>query len=304
MISYDGEITKVQMTTEGFGTNPAGDGTAYTEGPWLTKRGDMYYLLYAANGIPENIAYSTSSSPTGPWTYRGVIMPTEGRSFTNHCGVVDYKGHSYFAYHNGALEGGNGFQRSAAVEEFTYNPDGTFPTITMSEAGPAQLAYVNPFEKHEAEMMSWSQGIETEACSAGGLDVANIENGDYVKVSGVDFADGADTFTAGVASATQGGTIEIHLDKVDGTLAGTCQVPSTNGWQTWTEVTCDVSVSGVHDVYFVYKGGSGYLFNVDWWQFAGSTPSYAVGDVNNDGIINVVDLGLVYRQCRRRSCGC
>lgn len=295
MISYDGEITKVQMTTESFGTDPAGDGTAYTEGPWLTKRGDLYYLLYAANGIPENIAYSTAPTPTGPWTYRGVIMPTEGRSFTNHCGVVDYKGHSYFAYHNGALEGGNGFQRSAAVEEFTYNPDGTFPTIKMTEAGPAQLEYVDPFQKQEAEMMSWSQGIETETCSAGGLDVANIENGDYVKVSGVDFGDGADTFTASIASATQGGTIEIRLDSVDGTLAGTCQVPATNGWQTWKEVSCDVSVSGLHDVYFVYQGGSGYLFNVDWWQFAGaggSFDTYAAGDVDHDGAVDVFDLAL------------
>lgn len=45
----------------------------YEEGPWLTKRGNLYYLMYAAGGVPEHISYSTSSSPTGPWTYRGNI---------------------------------------------------------------------------------------------------------------------------------------------------------------------------------------------------------------------------------------
>ena len=65
MISYSGSITKVDMTAEGFGTKADG-GRMYVEGPWFYKRGDMYYLLYAANGIPENIAYSTAPSPTGP----------------------------------------------------------------------------------------------------------------------------------------------------------------------------------------------------------------------------------------------
>jgi len=122
MISYDKTvgIVKVPLTEEGFGKR-YGDpdrATLYEEGPWLYKRNDTYYLIYAASGIPENIAYSTSDSPTGPWTFRGIIMPTEGRSFTNHPGVVDYKGKTYFFYHNGALPGGSGFTRSVCVEEF------------------------------------------------------------------------------------------------------------------------------------------------------------------------------------------
>ena len=251
MISYSGDIVKVPIDTNSFGTSPSGEGTSYTEGPWFYKRDNLYYLLYAANQIPENIAYSTSSSPTGPWTYRGVIMPTEGRSFTNHCGVVDYQGKSYFAYHNGALEGGSGFDRSVCIEEFSYNLDGTFPTIKMSEKGPAQIQLLNPFIRQEAETICWEQGIETEACSAGGRNIANIENGDYVKVSGVDFGDGADKFTASVSSATSGGNIEIHLDSTDGKLIGTCAVPSTDGWQNWKEVSCDIeNASGEHDLYY------------------------------------------------------
>lgn len=276
MISYSGEIQKVDMNPEGFGSGEGANdrtGTIYTEGPWFYRRGSLYYMLYAAAGIPECIAYSTSTSPTGPWSYRGVIMPKgeQGAAFTNHCGVCDYKGHSYFFYHNQRLPGGGGFDRSVAVEEFTYNSDGTFPTIQMTNDGPEQLEALNPYVRVEAETICWESGIETEVCSAGGMNVANIENGDYVKVSGVDFGDGATGFTASVASAQNGGKIEIHLDQPDGPLVGTCAVAGTGGWQTWQEVSCDISgASNVHDVFFQYTGGSGFLFNVDWWQFSGN----------------------------------
>lgn len=275
MISYSGEIQKVDMS-QGFGKSNDPDsrtGALYTEGPWFYKRGELYYMLYAAEGIPENISYSTSTSPTGPWTYRGVIMPKgeNGAAFTNHCGVIDYKGHSYFFYHNQRLPGGGGFNRSVAVEEFSYQNDGSFPTIKMSNDGPEQLESVNPYVRNEAEMICFESGIETETCSNGGMNVANIENGDYVKVSGIDFGDGAETFTASVASATDGGKIEIHLDSVTGPVAGTLTVPSTDGWQKWKEVSCSVSGAvGEHDVYFRYSGGDGFLFNVDWWQFGSS----------------------------------
>ena len=107
----------------------------------------------------------------------------------------------------------------------------------------------------------------TETCSAGGLDVGNIEKGDYIKVKGVDFGNGANKFTASVASATEGGTIEIHTDSVSGPIIGTCKVSNTGGWQQWQEITSSVNVKGEHDLYFVFNGGDGYLLNMDWWKF-------------------------------------
>lgn len=278
MISYSGEIQKVDMSS-GFGKSNDSEsrtGALYTEGPWFYKRGNMYYMLYAAGGIPENISYSTSSSPTGPWTYQGVIMPTgeTGAAFTNHCGVIDYKNHSYFFYHNQRLPGGSGFDRSVAVEEFTYQSDGKIPTIHMSEDGPEQLEPVNPYVRNEAEKMSYGSGIETEVCSAGGMNVANIESGDYVKVSGVDFGNGASSFTASVASATNGGALELHIDSTSGPIVGVAEIPSTNGWQDWTEVTTNITgATGEHDLYLRFSGGEGYLFNIDWWKFKAANSS-------------------------------
>jgi arabinoxylan arabinofuranohydrolase len=279
MISFDRSvgnngIVTVPMTTASFGTRTGGDSrhqTLYEEGPWFYKRNGLYYMVYAASGIPENICYSTSPGPTGPWTFRGIVMPTQGASFTNHPGVCDYKGNSYFFYHNGALPGGGGYHRSVCVEQFKYNADGTIPTMNMTTTGPPQIGNLNPYVATEAETTCWESGVEMEKCSEGGMDVCNIENGDYIKVKGVDFGAGATSFDARVASATGGGNIEIRLDSLTGTLVGTCAVSGTGGWQNWVAKSCTVSgASGIHDLYFRFTGGSGSLFNFNWWKFNGS----------------------------------
>ncbi|MFJ6956116.1 carbohydrate-binding protein, partial [Micromonospora aurantiaca (nom. illeg.)] len=102
----------------------------------------------------------------------------------------------------------------------------------------------------------------------GGRNVGGLENGDYLTVKGVAFGAGAGSFTARVASATAGGRIEVRLGSPTGAVAGTCAVGGTGGWQTWTTVTCPVSgATGTQDVFLRFAGGSGYLLNVNWWQF-------------------------------------
>ncbi|WP_422741169.1 family 43 glycosylhydrolase [Micromonospora sp. WMMD754] len=278
MTSYAGSPTQIPLTTAGFGTR-TGDATRPTlfeEGPWVYKRNGLYYLVYAAKCCSEFIAYSTAPGPLGPWTYRGTVMPTQGSSFTNHPGIVDFKGGSYFFYHNGALPGGGGFTRSVAVEKFSYGADGSIPTISMSTAGAPQVGTLNPYVRQEAETIAWGSGVETEPSSAGGMNVGWIDNGDYIKVKGVAFGTGAASYTARVASAAGGGTIEVRLDSATGTVVGTCRVSGTGGWQTWTDTTCAVSgATGTHDLYLRFTGGSGSLFNVDHWRFTptgGGTP--------------------------------
>jgi arabinoxylan arabinofuranohydrolase len=274
MISFSGSPAQIALTTAGFGTR-TGDAnrpTLFEEGPWVYKRNGLYYIVFAAKCCSEFIAYSTAPGPLGPWTFRGTIMPTQGSSFTNHPGVIDFSGGSYFFYHNGALPGGGGFTRSVAVEKFTYNGDGTFPTLNMTTSGAPQVGTLNPFVRQEAETIAFESGVETESSSEGGLDVGFIENGDWTKIKGVGFGTGATSFTARVASATSGGRIELHLDSTTGTLVGTCTVPGTGGWQTWVTVSCSVNgATGTHDLFLRFAGGTGFLFNMNWWQFAGGT---------------------------------
>ena len=269
MISFDGEVKTVNQTVEGFGAPNAAERNretkykdCYVEGPWIMKRNvfltdkkgkkakkptGIYYLLYAAGGIPEHIAYSTAPSPEGPWTYRGNIMPQEDtKSFTNHCGVADFKGHSYFFYHTGKLPGGGGFGRSAAVEEFTYQEDGLFPIIHHTDEGVAPIGTLNPYQRIEAETMAWSVGLKSETNDKTGVYISEINNGDYIKVREVDFGEQSPkTFTASVASALQGGKIEVRLDSIEGQQVAVLDVPRTGGWEQWqvlkTDITEDVT---------------------------------------------------------------
>jgi arabinoxylan arabinofuranohydrolase len=262
----DGFVSKIKGTV--YSTEKRT--TTYEEGPWFFKRNGKYYVLYPAGGVPEHFAYSTSTGPTGPWVYGDTIMQVikEGGAFTNHPGYIDFKGKSYLFYHNGALPGGGGFKRSVCIEPFTFNADGSIPLIAPTKGGVKEsAANLNPFVRVEAETIAWEEGIETAKDEKAGVYVTDISNGDYIKVRSVDFGKGAKSFDANVASATSGGSIEIHVDSPTGKLLGTCVVKSTGGATNWTVQSCKVTkVQGVHDIYFVFKGGEGNLFNFDWWK--------------------------------------
>lgn len=195
-------------------------------------------------------------------------MSSAGSSFTNHPGLIDFQGSSYFFYHNGALPGGNGYQRSVCVEKFSYESDGSIPTLKMTTAGPPQISKLNPYVHQEAETIAFSAGLKTEAGGTG-IVVTSVDNNDYIKIKGVDFGSGAKSFSASVSSATAGGKIELHLGSTSGTTVGTCTVPGTGSWTSFTTVTCTVSGAvGTQDLYMKFTGGSGQLFNFDHWQFS------------------------------------
>ncbi len=245
--------------------------TTYEEGPWLFKRNSKYYLLYPAGGVPEHLAYSTSTSPTGPWVYGDTIMQVikEGGAFTNHPGYINFKGKSYLFYHNGALKGGGGFKRSVCIEPFNFNIDGTIPLIIPTKKGVIEsVSNLNPFKRVEAETIAWEEGVETTKDSKNGVYVTDINNGDYIKVRSVDFGTGAKIFEASVATNSLGGKIEIHVDSRDGRLLGVLEVKNTEGVLNWKTISCKVNkIKEIHDVFFVFKGGNGNLFNFDWWRF-------------------------------------
>lgn len=279
MVSFDGPVTRVEQNEKSFGApSPAKREKGvkykdlYTEGPWLSKRGKNYYMLYAAGGVPEHIAYSMSKKPLGPWTYQGTIMPqlNSTRSFTNHCGLATFKGHDYFFYHTGNLPGGGGFARSMAVEEFTYNADGTIPTIMPSAQGVQPVGTFNPYQRVEAETMAFSHGLTTEQNHRTGVYLSDVHHDDWLKVANVDFGiSGPRHITVSVASATQGGRIEVYTDSIGGKPMAEIPVPATGGWEEWQTLQADIAAppTGIHDLFFSFKGQKGRkLLTFDWWK--------------------------------------
>ncbi|KAG6007198.1 hypothetical protein E4U43_000345 [Claviceps pusilla] len=125
MTSFVGDIVSV-TTLNGF-----------FEAPWLMKRGDTYYMLYAANNVGREctptlyhacIAYGTASSPLGPWTYRGVILGIVS-STTSHSGTFHMNDQWYLVYHTADARGGGHFRRSVAFDKMEFDDSTSPPSI-------------------------------------------------------------------------------------------------------------------------------------------------------------------------------
>jgi len=129
MVELDGPIQKI--------TPPH-----FVEGPWLYKRGGLYYLVYASMIPPdgwEQISYATAEKITGPWTHRGRITGSAKNSFTIHPGVIEFKNQWYFFYHYAgmALDGEKGGlgRRAVCAEYLFHEPDGAIRPIAQTAAG-------------------------------------------------------------------------------------------------------------------------------------------------------------------------
>ncbi|WP_300973263.1 family 43 glycosylhydrolase [Sphingomonas sp. LHG3406-1] len=130
MIELDGPITEI--------TPPH-----FEEGPWLHKRGSLYYLTYASldrsRHKDERVSYATAPTIRGPWTYRGELTGSAQNSFTIHPGIARFRGRWYLFLHNAALtigdrKGALG-RRSVTVEHLRYRPDGTMIPVVQTTAG-------------------------------------------------------------------------------------------------------------------------------------------------------------------------
>ncbi|WP_229073302.1 OmpL47-type beta-barrel domain-containing protein [Actinoplanes sp. DH11] len=124
--------------------------TGYFEAPWLFKRNGTYYLAYAGNNAgptsactPANyhacIAYATASSPEGPWTYRGTILPPVS-STTSHPGIVEFGGAWHLVYHTADAAGGGHFRRSVAIDRVEWDDTQSPPRIKPIVPTPAKQA--------------------------------------------------------------------------------------------------------------------------------------------------------------------
>jgi beta-xylosidase len=114
----------------------------YHEGIWVHKRDGVYYFSYPSNKgdhIANLLEYSTAPTPTGPFTYRGVIL--DNRSRNVHHSIVQVRGRWLLFYH---VQGPSPYERRVCAEELFYNPDGTIKPITMTKAGVKPLALAAP----------------------------------------------------------------------------------------------------------------------------------------------------------------
>ncbi len=255
---------------------------AFFEAAYVHKREGTYYLQYSSDfseGHGASLEYMTSSDPMSGFEYQGVILPNHSinRNNNNHGSMIDFMGKSYLFYHSRKLEQELGVDkinnRSIAVQEITYGSNQTIDQTTMSteDFTVDQVRCLNGFAEVQAETLAAESGIEVEGQAGETVRIAQIDDGDWIGYSQVDFRAGASTLVVRVASESGGGTIDVRIDgcadftSEAGTSVGTCEVMSTGGAETYADLSCSITeTSGPHDLCLSFSDNPS--FQIDSWH--------------------------------------
>ena len=270
----------------------------YQEGPWIYKKsltpnpspkgeGSKYYLAYATTCCPEALGYAMSDSPMGPWKWQNYIMRPTDRDRGNHPGICDFKGRSYVFGQDYDLMHLDTYvhheRRSVSGSEIVYLEDGTIPEVPywLDQKPLQQLHWLNPYRRVEAETMNWGRGLKSakmgvpntgvvkdmpESTGKRNMYIYDLNDGEYIRLRGVDFGAGAKLFTI-AAAATGTCTVTLRLDSENGPVVGTVRISRTGSVDTYKPFTAKVKgANSVHDFYLCFSDVKGDV-RLDWWQF-------------------------------------
>ncbi|GAB2961477.1 lectin [Saccharothrix stipae] len=152
--------------------------------------------------------------------------------------------------------------------EYTDSGSNGQPPVTTHTQHVLQLKH------RQAEHYSTQSGtaLYDKAAAEGGRTVGDIQNGDWIAFEPYALGSSA-RFTARVSSAGAGGTLSVRAGSPTGTVLGTVTVPVTGGWDTFTDVSTNLSnvPAGTFTLYLTFAGGTGTLFDLDAYTFGTST---------------------------------
>ncbi|MCC8043309.1 MAG: family 43 glycosylhydrolase [Oscillospiraceae bacterium] len=220
----------------------------FFEASSIRKINGTYYLIYSPRK-GSRLAYATSSSPTGPFEYRGYIVDNseDYPRGNNHGSLCCINGQWYIFYHR--MTNGTITSRRDCVERVEILPDGTIPKVEMTSLGFEES--LCPYYPTAAQIACVLKGgcYITEKNPFSGI-ITAIKSGCII---GYKYFDFGDDFTGGkmklsmlVSGCGASSDVHIMIDGEDGEEIGVCRVGEDDGIYT-TDVKC---VTGRHSLYF------------------------------------------------------
>ena len=269
------------------------------EAPYIHKKGSKYYLSF--NTPPQVIDYGMADKITGPYTFVGTVIPgissvpdAHNEGGNNHQGFAEFQGKWYAVYHDRRLvtadeHPGSCTQsgqctnspnkenhRSVSIDELTWNGD-KMNKLTFTREGPKQIKKFDPYRTYKALTSSKQRNVRSRTDWTKGKPVVHVltplaTKESWIRVSGVDFGNGAENLRIKAANVGDGNKVEIHKGSVSGSLAGTCELAKTSGWNDYSDNDCELSgLSGVVDeLFFVFKGSKDSTMGILEWEFQGT----------------------------------
>ncbi|UCG26652.1 MAG: family 43 glycosylhydrolase, partial [Bacteroidales bacterium] len=243
----------------------------FHEGGYMIKRHGIYYFVYAGlsmQDMPSCISYATSTSPWGPYKYRGIIINNDQcdpGNWNNHGSLVEFNGQWYVFYHRATH--GSYTMRKACMEPITFNEDGTINEVEMTTQGAS--GPLNPLIPIDAERACLLHGnVRIQACAKDNEELASIRQGDKAAYKYIDFGHGVEKVTFRVAPGTDPGSIRIALDNPWAWGGPVVEIPGGGDGKTWTTVSVPVGeITGVHAVWLQFSTQGNDSYSVDWFKF-------------------------------------
>ena len=264
--SLKDNMTELESEPVVLGDLPA---KGLVEGPFFFERNGKYYLTFphVENKI-ERLEYAMGDNPLGPFKVTGVIMDeTPMGTWTNHHSLVQYNGQWYLFYHQSAYSPKFDKNRSVCIDSLFFNEDGTIRKVIPTNRG---VGITSALEKIQIDRYS---STSPTGISVAFIDTANTFKGwkailskqnSWITYNTVDFGNKKLKYVQVNASSQTGGTLQIRLDKADGTLLAEVKVPKGTTWNTVSARKLKYQ-KGIHNLIVVLKDKN--PVEIDWIQF-------------------------------------
>ena len=243
-----------------------------TEGPYLFKRGEYYYMTFPwARENTEVLAYCMAKNIFGPYEFKGVFFEEHANGcWTNHHSIINFKDQWYIFYHCNHYSPSFDKNRAVCADSLFFNEDGTIKMVkpTLRGIGVAKADALLEIDRYSTiSGDAYIDYHDTLNCFMGWKTIFPKKGG-KVTFNTVDFSGKKKGYVQVRVRAPQGGTLAIGAPKVFATV----QVPQT---QDWKVVTAKVSKfpKGIQNLEVTLTGGSDV--EVDWVTF--NNPPFSEG---------------------------
>ncbi|MCA9734334.1 family 43 glycosylhydrolase, partial [candidate division KSB1 bacterium] len=174
----------------------------------------------------------------------------------------------------------DGFQDN--YNSWTGNRQGLFVQARSAAAYFDYYIYRDAYTPIMTECPANQYGVAPTANRTPPNPLGDIQNGDWALYAGVEFGSPdypktCDSLSFLASCNTEGGWVEVYLDSIDvNRKIAECPIGNTGSWTRFQVFKTPVlqAVSGNHDVYLHFSGGTGDLFQLKTFQFiTNATPS-------------------------------
>ena len=239
------------------------------EGPFVFERNGIYYLTYPhVEDKRERLEYATGDHPLGPFKPAGVILDESASGcWTVQQSILEFQGQWYLFYHDKDLSPAFDKNRSIRADRLFFNDDGTIRKVVPTLRGVGLVAARSRIQIDRYSAAS-EGGVTVSfldpAVTREGWKIALAGATSWVRFNGVDFGQDRLKRVNVRAVSAAGGTVEIHLDKLDGPLLGRVKIGPGSAWKVIGAKARNLP-AGVHDLVVTQTGSN--PVELDWISF-------------------------------------